>query len=72
MRRCNAPSDDLRPSGEDPSRIAVIIDEAHSGIPDDGAFYQERGRQALRQATHAVYHVTDVPSVLSGVVTYSS
>ena len=38
MRRCNAPSDDLRPSGEDPSRIAVIIDEAHSGIPDDGAF----------------------------------
>ena len=38
MRRCNAPSDDLRPSGEDPSRIAVIIDEAHRGIPDDGAF----------------------------------
>ena len=38
MRRCNAPSDDLRPSGEEPSRIAVIIDEAHSGIPDDGAF----------------------------------
>ena len=38
MRRCNAPSDDLRPSGEDPSRIAVIIDEAHSGIPDDGTY----------------------------------
>ena len=38
MRRCNAPSDDLRPSGEDPRRIAVIIDEAHRGIPDDGAF----------------------------------
>ena len=36
--RCNAPSDDLRPSGEDPRRIAVIIDEAHRGIPDDGAF----------------------------------
>ena len=31
-------SDDLRPSGEDPSHIAVVIDEAHSGIPDEGAY----------------------------------
>ena len=34
----DAPSDDLRPSGEDPSHIAVVIDEAHSGIPDEGAY----------------------------------
>ena len=40
----DAPSDDLRPSSEDTRRIAVIIDEAHRGVPDDGAFYQERGQ----------------------------
>ena len=40
----DAPSDDLRPSSEDTRRIAVIIAEAHRGVPDDGAFYQERGQ----------------------------
>ena len=33
----DAPSDDLRPSSEDTRRTAVIIAEAHRGVPDDGA-----------------------------------
>ena len=56
--RCNAPSDDLRPSGEDPSRIAVIIDEAHSGIPDDGAFIKNVanvGKKGSRRPLERIY-----------------
>ena len=54
----DAPSDDLRPSSEDTRRIAVIIAEAHRGVPDDGAFIKNVanvGKKGSRRPLERIY-----------------